>query len=83
VTTTVRGWAARSRKVVLNVRAGSSSSAGGSAAMPWETSVRQRSTGSPAGPVSGRTSDIATAHLLYDSVVARILLLGWDAGGRR
>src|SRR6266540_6254993 len=62
--TIVRGFAPPSGSVVRSVRADSSSSAGGNAAMPCETRVRHRSTGSPCGPASGRTSDTATCSLL-------------------
>jgi hypothetical protein len=47
--------------VIAIVRASSSTSAGGSDATPCETIVRQRSTGSPPGPRSGRSTTVGAA----------------------
>ena len=55
-TTTVRGFIPGRAKVAVSVRSSSSTRIGGRSATPWDTSVRQRSTGSPEGPRSGMVS---------------------------
>src|SRR6266545_2046825 len=70
---TVLGRAPGSGRVVSSLRASSSIFIGGRFATPWETSVRHRSTGSPAGPSSG--SDSCTVRICH------VAVLGIDVGG--
>src|SRR5215212_4385835 len=71
--TIVRGRAPATGIVAVNVPVSSSTLIGGWSATPCETIVRQRSTGSPAGPSSGSVSSTTR--------ICHVAVLGIDVGG--